>query len=71
MPWDFLDLPIMKKIWTNSEKLVPVDDQNDANGAGAILPSVETVKNKTYLHFAVTSFVYLCKLRSSKTSGSN
>src|SRR6185503_1189172 len=29
-------------------KLVPVNDGNEANGAGAILPTIETVKNKTY-----------------------
>lgn len=40
-------------------KLVPVDDQNDANGAGAILPSVETVKNKTYSPLSRPLFIYV------------
>ncbi len=40
-------------------KLVPVDDQNDANGTGAILPSVETVKNKTYSPLSRPLFIYV------------
>jgi phosphate transport system substrate-binding protein len=40
-------------------KLVPVNDENDANGAGAILPSVETVKNKTYSPLSRGLYVYV------------
>lgn len=29
-------------------KIVPIDDGNDANGAGAIVPTLETVQNGTY-----------------------
>jgi len=42
-------------------KLVPVDDQKDENGKGPILPSIETVKDKSYsplsrpLYFYVSS----------------
>ncbi|HXH17815.1 MAG TPA: PstS family phosphate ABC transporter substrate-binding protein [Chitinophagales bacterium] len=40
-------------------KLIPVDDGNDANGAGAILPSIETVKNKTYAPLSRPLFIYV------------
>ncbi len=40
-------------------KLVAVDDQNDANGVGAILPSVETVKDKTYSPLSRPLFIYV------------
>ena len=40
-------------------KLVSVDDSNDANGAGPILPSVETVKNKTYSPLGRPLFIYI------------
>lgn len=40
-------------------KLVPVDDQKDDNGAGAILPSLETVKNKTYSPLSRPLFIYV------------
>lgn len=40
-------------------KLVPVDDQNESNGTGAILPSVETVKNKTYAPLSRPLFIYV------------
>ncbi len=40
-------------------KLVPVDDQNDANGKGAILPSVETVKNQTYAPLSRPLLIYI------------
>jgi len=40
-------------------KLVPVNDGNDANGAGAILPSTETVKNKTYAPLSRPLFIYV------------
>ncbi len=40
-------------------KLVPVDDQKDDNGTGAILPSIETVKNKTYTPLSRPLFIYV------------
>jgi phosphate transport system substrate-binding protein len=40
-------------------KLVPVDDENEANGAGAVLPSVETVKNKTYAPLSRPLYIYV------------
>ena len=40
-------------------KLVAVNDGNDSNGAGAILPSVETVKNKTYAPLSRPLFIYV------------
>jgi phosphate transport system substrate-binding protein len=45
----------------NKDKLkaVPVDDQNDANGKGAILPSVETVKDGTYAPLSRPLFLYV------------
>jgi phosphate transport system substrate-binding protein len=45
----------------NQAKLraVPVDDQNDANGKGAIMPSVETVKNGTYAPLSRPLYLYV------------
>lgn len=40
-------------------KLVAVNDENDENGAGAILPSLETVKNKTYAPLSRPLFIYV------------
>lgn len=40
-------------------KVIPVDDQNDANGKGPILPSIETVKNKTYSPLGRPLFIYV------------
>ncbi|MBA9075312.1 PstS family phosphate ABC transporter substrate-binding protein [Rufibacter quisquiliarum] len=40
-------------------KAVAIDDQNDANGKGAILPSVETVKNGTYAPLSRPLFIYI------------
>lgn len=39
-------------------KLVAIDDGNDANGQGAILPSAETVKNGTYRPLSRPIFIY-------------
>ena len=39
--------------------LVGIDDQNDANGAGPILPSLETVKNKSYAPLGRPLFIYI------------
>lgn len=40
-------------------KLVPIDDGNDANGAGAIMPSVETVQNGTYSPLSRVLMIYV------------
>lgn len=40
-------------------KAVPVNDENDANGKGAILPSVETVKDGTYAPLSRPLFIYV------------
>jgi phosphate transport system substrate-binding protein len=40
-------------------KLVAIDDQDETNGTGAILPSVETVKNKTYAPLSRPLFIYV------------
>ncbi len=40
-------------------KPIPVDDQNDANGKGAILPSQETVLNKSYSPLSRPLFIYV------------
>ena len=40
-------------------KVVPVDDQKDDNGKGPVLPSIETVKNKTYTPLGRPLFIYV------------
>ncbi len=40
-------------------KVVPVDDQNDSNGQGAILPSLETVKDGSYAPLSRPLFIYV------------
>ncbi|MGQ0828268.1 MAG: PstS family phosphate ABC transporter substrate-binding protein [Bacteroidota bacterium] len=40
-------------------KVIPVDDQKDENGKGPILPSIETVKNKTYAPLSRPLFIYV------------
>ncbi|TND08696.1 MAG: phosphate transport system substrate-binding protein [Bacteroidetes bacterium] len=40
-------------------KLLPIDDGNAENGAGAIAPSIETVKNKTYAPLGRPLFIYI------------
>jgi phosphate transport system substrate-binding protein len=40
-------------------KLIPVDDENDENGIGAISPSIETVKNKTYTPLSRPLYIYI------------
>jgi phosphate transport system substrate-binding protein len=40
-------------------KLVAVDDEDPSNGEGAILPTLETVKNKTYTPLSRPLFIYV------------
>lgn len=42
-------------------KLIPINDENDSNGKGAISPSEETVKNGTYQPLSRPLFVYFNK----------
>ncbi|WP_299756040.1 PstS family phosphate ABC transporter substrate-binding protein [uncultured Pontibacter sp.] len=43
----------------NKLKAIPVDDQDDSNGAGAILPSLETVKDGSYAPLSRPLFIYV------------
>lgn len=47
-------------------KVIPIDDGNDANGAGAILPSLETVQNGTYSPLSRVLFIYANTQAESK-----
>lgn len=49
-------------------KLVPIDDNNDENGKGAIIPTEETVKNGTYQPLSRPLFIYVLKESISKPS---
>ncbi|MCY7410447.1 MAG: PstS family phosphate ABC transporter substrate-binding protein [Chitinophagales bacterium] len=40
-------------------KLVAIDDENDANGKGAILPTLETVQNGTYAPLSRVLLIYI------------
>jgi phosphate transport system substrate-binding protein len=40
-------------------KVIGIDDSNDENGAGPILPSIETVKNKSYSPLGRPLFIYI------------
>lgn len=40
-------------------KLVPVNDEKEENGAGAIIPTIETVSNGTYQPLARPEFIYV------------
>jgi len=42
-------------------KIIAIDDENDANGKGAIVPSLETVKNSTYQPLSRPLFIYVSK----------
>ncbi|MEJ6982051.1 PstS family phosphate ABC transporter substrate-binding protein [Pedobacter sp. P351] len=40
-------------------KLVPIDDEDDSNGKGGIIPSQETVSNGTYTPLSRPEFIYV------------
>lgn len=40
-------------------KLVPIDDENDSNGKGGIIPTQETVSNGTYAPLSRPEFIYV------------
>ncbi|MBW3565458.1 MAG: PstS family phosphate ABC transporter substrate-binding protein [Acidobacteria bacterium] len=42
-------------------KIVPVDDGDASNGAGAIVPSIDTVRNSTYQPLSRPIFIYVRK----------
>ncbi len=42
-------------------KVVPIDDEDSQNGDGAIIPTMETVKNGTYQPLARPIFIYVRK----------
>lgn len=47
-------------------KIVPIDDENDANGSGAITPSLQTVMNSTYQPLARPIFIYVSTAAAKK-----
>jgi phosphate transport system substrate-binding protein len=47
-------------------KLVPIDDGDESNGAGAIAPSPETVSNSTYQPLSRPIFIYVSKAASER-----
>jgi phosphate transport system substrate-binding protein len=47
-------------------KIVPIDDGNDDNGAGAVAPSVQTVSNGTYQPLSRPLFIYLSRRAASR-----
>jgi phosphate transport system substrate-binding protein len=47
-------------------KMIPVDDENAANGAGPIAPSAETIRTGTYQPFARPIFIYVSKKAAEK-----
>lgn len=48
-------------------KLVPIDDEKDDNGKGAILPTLDTVGNSTYQPLSRPIFIYVSKKSAKKT----
>ncbi len=42
-------------------KIIPIDDENEANGAGGIIPNLETVRNGTYQPLSRPLFIYINK----------
>jgi len=52
-------------------KIVPIDDENDANGKGAIVPSDETVKNATYQPLSRPLFIYVSKESAARPEVDN
>ena len=47
-------------------KLVPIDDRNDSNGKGPVLPTVKTVEEGTYQPLSRPIFIYVSKTSASK-----
>jgi len=49
-------------------KVVPIDDENSANGNGPILPSMDTVMGDTYKPLARPIFIYVSKKSAKKAN---
>ncbi len=49
-------------------KIVPIDDSNDQNGAGPILPSPETVRNGTYQPLSRPLFIYVNRQSADRSA---
>jgi len=49
-------------------KIVPIDDGNDQNGAGPILPSPETVRNGTYQPLSRPLFIYVNRQSADRSA---
>ncbi|HEX6244530.1 MAG TPA: PstS family phosphate ABC transporter substrate-binding protein [Polyangiales bacterium] len=47
-------------------KVVPIDDGNDENGAGAVTPSVETIEQGTYQPLSRPIFIYVSKADAAR-----
>jgi phosphate transport system substrate-binding protein len=47
-------------------KVVPVNDEKEDNGKGAVLPTIETVKNKTYSPLSRPLFVYVSSVAAKR-----
>lgn len=47
-------------------KIVPIDDENDANGKGAITPSLQSVMDSTYQPLARPIFIYVSTKAAAK-----
>ena len=50
-------------------KAIPVDDGDDSNGAGAILPSIETVKDGSYAPLSRPLYIYVSSNISDNPAG--
>ena len=51
---------------TDKLKLVPISDENEANGKGAVAPSQETVTNGTYAPLSRPLFIYVNKKSAAR-----
>lgn len=47
-------------------KAIPIDDENDTNGIGAILPNENTIKNGYYQPLSRTEYLYINKKSAKK-----
>ncbi|GAA4434080.1 PstS family phosphate ABC transporter substrate-binding protein [Pontibacter saemangeumensis] len=50
-------------------KAIPVNDEDDSNGTGAILPSIETVKDGTYAPLSRPLFIYVSSKIADNPAG--
>lgn len=52
-------------------KIIGIDDEKDENGKGAIVPSLETVKNSTYQPLSRPLFIYVSKESAARPEVDN